>query len=144
MRTSRLQNEWAACTVVDRRHVLKSALALGVSPSAARGGGFTDNAEQQIDAYLFDNRFLPQDASRLAQARPAFWTDGDVTRFWTDYLDQSLRRGPLHLTGVTGDDVLFVIETLARDRRHEVRQKTQIDSGAVAWIIGPRPETPSA
>lgn len=130
--------------MIDRRHVLKSALALGVLPFAARGGGLAADGAKPVDAYLFDSRFLPQGASHLAQARPVFWTDGDVTRFWTDFLDQSLRRGSLHLTGITGDDVLFVVETLARDKGHEVRRQTQIDSGAVAWTIAPRRKASAA
>lgn len=42
-------------------------------------------------------------------------TDGDVTDLWSNTFARAWRENPAVVAGVSGEDVLFVLETLARD-----------------------------
>lgn len=68
---------------------------------------------------------------------------GDITRFWHNELSGQWRKSPDAIAGVTGEDILFCLEQLARDNhlrvlwRHSVATKQAGEAGGkpVAWVI---------
>ena len=117
-----------------RRLLMKLAVAGAIMPLPLPAMAA---APKTIDAFVVDTRF----ARSLAAARPGFrrlTTDGDMTRLWTDHLDAAWRAPGGMLAGTTGEDVLFVLETLAHDRGRRVLAREPIGGGAVRWLIGMR------
>ncbi len=76
-------------------------------------------APGQPQALVVDRRFDVSLAGLLRDL-PRLVTDGDVTRLWVDTLDPAWRKPGFALEGVTGDDVLFILEHFAWDRGRRV------------------------
>lgn len=125
--------------MIDRRDMLKlgaSAPLLLSIPARAMA------APSRPEALVVDRRFdiattgLLRDLPRLA-------TDGDVTRLWVDTLDPAWRKPGFALEGVTGEDVLFILEHFAWDRGRRVTHRREVAPRAagrpalVHWAIAP-------
>jgi hypothetical protein len=141
--------------MIDRRTVMKSgamlsaaALVPGLSASALGVLG-----DATVERFVFDRRFAESiEAGRWfrAQGTPVSGVHGDLTVLW--YTDLSLRwkERPMALAGLTAEDALFVLGTLAPAYRMRVvkttdwgiaRSITPDTLGAVplyAWIIAER------
>lgn len=119
---------------VRRRQVLQLALAGAITPfpfPAIAG------ATRAIDTVVVDTRFAKSIAAAGGSVR-RLTTDGDVTRLWTDHFDAAWRTPGGMIAGTTGEDVLFVLETLAHDRGRRVLARGPAAGGAVHWLIGMR------
>jgi hypothetical protein len=117
-----------------RRLLMKLAVAGAIVPLPfpAMAAG-----REAVDTFVVDTRF----AGSLAAARPGvrhLTTDGDMTRLWVEHLDAAWRTPSGVLAGTTGEDVLFVLETLAHDRGRRVLAREPAGGGAVRWLIGMR------
>jgi hypothetical protein len=112
--------------VANRREFLQSGLALPAALTGALTGLQADAAalrELNLERFIFDGRFpAAVRAARLAAARGIALaeTAGDLTSLWYHDLDLRWRRAPMALGGVTTKGALFVLETLAADRRMRV------------------------
>ena len=139
---------------VDRRALLKSGVAAsafawfpGVSVAASTA------ADSRIERFVFDTRFARAvEAGRTADAQGirASAVDGDLTSLWYHDLSLKWQRQPMTLAGVTAEDALFVLGTLAHDYRMRVVEKTELGghvpmrdhygAGSLplyAWVIAP-------
>jgi len=114
--------------MANRRKLLQVALAISVAPlfdAAALlfPGVLPANGVEGpslVDGFIVDNRFIESvEAARSAgrRGRALYEVDGDVTDLWYRCLDARWRERPGALAGITGEDVLFVLENLASDRR---------------------------
>lgn len=125
--------------MIARREVLKwgvtTPLLVGL-PHAAKAA-----MPQAPDGFVIDRRFPLSLSADVGTAR-LFQVDGDVTTLWYETLDPLWRKPGFVLGGVTGKDVLFVLETLAPDRGRRVISRRHLptatdDEGPVAWVIAP-------
>lgn len=134
--------------MITRRDVMKWGavvpVLLGGAHSALAG------APHGLDALVLDRRFAPviapvdPPASHDAFRAPKLYRiDGDVTALWYDVLDPLWRKPGFVLGGITGRDVLFVLEVLAADRGRRVVSRTIMPSGEnqseapISWVIAP-------
>lgn len=138
---------------IDRRALLKSTAVVSV---AALAPGFSIAAladtERGIERFVFDARFAAAiEAGRAAAARgiQTSGVDGDLTSLWYDDLNLRWRQQPMTLAGVTAEDALFVLSTLAPEYRMRVVQQESVGLARVpgatagkplslyAWVIAP-------
>lgn len=123
---------------IDRRTLLKSgaavstaALVPGLSAAALSKSGL------EIERFIFDNRFSDAVAAARSAAASGIQlseVSGDMTSLWYDDLNLRWKMQPMTLAGVTADDALFVLETLAPEYRMRVVHKEAI---GVARMSGP-------
>lgn len=115
-----------------------ASLVLTGEPTAARPG-------IALERFVYDSRFAA--AAELAaeaelRGTPVAAFAGDLTELWYRELDLAWRRRPETLGGATTGRGLFVLETLALDRRMRVVER--VERGIVGeerlftWIIAPR------
>ena len=126
--------------MANRREFVQSAVALssltaalGVSSfSMANASGENPQVQQaqvQIDHCLLDSRF--------AESRNLFagcqetgikvsLLNGDVTDLWYSTFSKAWKQAPMSIAGVTGEDVLFVMEVLARDHNMKLFWSEQV------------------
>lgn len=126
--------------MMDRRVVLKwgvlAPLAAGVPQ------GVLAAMPQSPDGFVIDRRFATAEPAAPRNAK-LFHVDGDVTALWYETLDPIWRKPGFVLGGVTGKDVLFVLETLAPDRGRRVISRRPLPpaegdrEGPIAWVIAP-------
>ena len=64
---------------------------------------------------------------------------GDVTALWFHDLHFHWRSSRAPIAGLTTPESLFCLEVLARDAGMHVTGRRLLDSGLIAWSIGPRP-----
>jgi len=128
--------------MISRRALLKWSAAAAAAAPAAVNASRLETFAPGADALLIDTRYVRE---------PRAWTDapriytfgGDVTRVWFEALDPVWRKPGFVVAGITGDDVLFVLEQLAWDRGRRVVSRRELaprgaDGRAVAsWIIAP-------
>jgi hypothetical protein len=131
--------------MASRRQVIQG---LGVIAGASAFAGLAEATEAakptKIHRFIIDERF-PE--SRVVSHQyvlrrvPTSSVKGDVTDLWFHDLSRLWKQGPAAIAGVTGADVLWVLERLAWDSGLRVtsRKETAQKSGAVAWVIGPAP-----
>jgi len=99
-------------------------------------------APSMPEALVVDRRFDVSLAGLLRDL-PRLATDGDVTHLWVDTLDAAWRKPGFALEGVTGDDVLFILEHFAWDRgrrvihRQEVAPRSASRPALIHWAIAP-------
>jgi hypothetical protein len=90
---------------------------------------------------IFDQRF-PESLAFANDMRrrgiPTHGISGDVTALWYHDLHFAWQNGPIELAGVTTQESLFCLETLARDAGHRVTARRTKDNGLVSWTIAPR------
>ncbi|MFO7286634.1 MAG: twin-arginine translocation signal domain-containing protein [Gammaproteobacteria bacterium] len=127
--------------MISRRALLKWGAAAAAAPvvvNASRLGPLVEGA----DALLIDTRYVRELVDRVYASR-IHACDGDVTRVWFETLDPAWRKPGFVVAGITGDDVLFVLERLAWDRGRRVVARNDLaprgaDGRSVAsWIIAP-------
>jgi hypothetical protein len=140
--------------VINRRQVLKGAAAASAAAtgvlSLRASGAASREASQPVELFVFDRRFAD---ARVAAARSAangvetVAFDGDLTELWYDRLDLRWRAAPMTLAGVTTASGLFVLETLAVDRRMRVVERIELSAQTpggeplYSWTIAPRART---
>ena len=138
--------------MTNRRQVLKwaaaaSAAATGVLSSLRASAGSSRESSQPIELFVFDRRFADARAAAAARAASGVETaafDGDLTELWYDRLDLRWRAAPMTLAGVTTASGLFVLETLALDRRMRVVERIELSAqtpggeSLYSWTIAPR------
>lgn len=113
-----------------------SALAAAALPARADGAPLAD-------LFVFDDRFAEarlRAGEESARGARTHGFAGDPMLLW-DTLGATWRRGPVTLGGVTTDYGLFVLETLAADRRMRLTHRGEVsarDTALVAWVIAPR------
>jgi hypothetical protein len=98
-----------------------------------------------LDRFVYDARFAVAESFAAAAGRrgvPLAVFAGDLTELWYRDLDLAWRRRPETIGGATTAHGLFVLETLALDRR--MRLVAREDRGLVngerlfTWTIAPR------
>lgn len=108
--------------MANRRQFIQSGLALSAmsvpAASVLAAGALTPAL--RLERFVLDARFV-QAASAAGGAASrgasiAAFSGGDLTALWYHDLDLRWKRRPMALAGVTGNDALFVLETLAADR----------------------------
>ena len=134
--------------IVDRRSLLKSgAVVSGVlmtAPLPGLGAAAARDSELSIERFVVDSR-VPDSiaAARAAAARgiQVSEVDGDLTSLWYDDLNLKWQQRPMTLAGVTGEDALFVLSTLAPQYRMRVVHQQQVglrnQLPVYQWIIAP-------
>jgi hypothetical protein len=121
---------------LERRRLLRIAAAGAVLPIGGSALAAAP-ARLSIEAVVIDTR-LPAAIAAAAPGVLRLRTDGDVTKLWYDRLDLAWRAPGGMLAGTTGEDILFVLETLAHDRGRKVVRRMAAGDGAVRWLIGMR------
>ena len=137
--------------MTNRRQVLKWAAAASAAATGAlslrASAAAPRETPQPIELFVFDRRFAD---ARVAAARSAAngvetaGFDGDLTELWYDRLDLRWRAAPMTLAGVTTASGLFVLETLALDRRMRVIERLELSAQTAggeplySWTIAPR------
>lgn len=147
--------------MANRRQFIQSGLALSaialpgllpVFPGVPAGGRDRSRSALRIERFVFDNRFPEAvEAARHAasQGIRVAETSGDMTDLWYDDLDRRWKEAPMRLAGMTTWHGLFVLETLAADRRMRVVYRSEqkvprnvLRDGGVAHVLAwPRRET---
>jgi hypothetical protein len=138
---------------VDRRALLKSGAAASAAVAFPGLSAAAANAiEPGIERFVVDSRFAEAvEAGRAAAAQGVALSEvnGDMTSLWYDDLNLRWRQRPMSMAGVTAEDALFVLETLAPEYRMRVVQRQELGlatvvsrelSGALplyAWVIAP-------
>ena len=61
---------------------------------------------------------------------------GDITRFWHTDLSRQWQKSPDAIAGVTGEDILFCLEQLARDHRMRVLLRHTLEAESDGVSIG--------
>jgi hypothetical protein len=130
-----------------RRQFVQSGLVLAAAPlvpfavlaPAVAAPGIA------LDRFVYDARFAAAESFAAAAGRrgvPLAAFAGDLTELWYRDLDLAWRRRPETIGGATTTHGLFVLETLALDRR--MRVVAREDRGLVngerlfTWTIAPR------
>lgn len=129
--------------MTSRREVLQVGLAGAMLLPLATLGGLwrASAAPAPIYKVIFDERFPASVAlARELNVRGIrmHGIRGDVTALWYHDLYFQWRAGPAHVVGVTTNEALFCLDTLARDAGHRVTHRRSLDEGLVSWSIGPR------
>ncbi|HWJ68878.1 MAG TPA: hypothetical protein VNS79_02360 [Sphingobium sp.] len=125
--------------MIDRRDMLKMGAAAPLLMSFPARAMI---APAQPQALVVDRRFDVSLAGLLRDL-PRLVTDGDVTRLWVETLDPAWRKPGFALEGVTGEDVLFILEHFAWDRgrrvvhRQEVAPRSASRPALIHWAIAP-------
>lgn len=129
--------------MMDRRTVLKVGTALSAATLVpvlrASAGVLGASGSPAIERYVFDERFAEAiSAGRNAAATgiPANGVNGDLTALWYNDLHHRWKERPMTLAGLTAEDALFVLGTLAPAYRMRVVEESE---WGVARSIGPRP-----
>lgn len=111
----------------NRREFLQSGIALSMLSLPVFADGTTTSERSgsrlALERFVFDDRFAEAaEAARHAAGRGVRLTpfSGDLTQLWYDDLDLRWKSRPMALAGVTTWHSLFVLETLAADRRMRV------------------------
>jgi len=141
--------------MVNRRAFIKTSLVMSTLSLAETSLADVLSKEMEktyptLDHFLLDQRLsshgsLVQSLSK--QRLPLLSVNGDVTDLWTDTLAPEWKQAPATLAGITGSDVLFVLDTLARDHRMRLMHSTLLPEklalpGGDAlefhhWIVAP-------
>lgn len=108
--------------MTNRREFLQSGVAASILPMAmpawAAGPGTL-----RLERFVFDTRFsesveVAGQAARLGVELAEI--SGDMTDLWYRHFDLQWKRAPMTLAGMSNWHGLFVLETLAADRRMRV------------------------
>ena len=104
-----------------------------------------------LENFVADRRYSQSvtAASKLAsEGVQIVEVSGDVTELWVDKYSVQWKHRAMTLAGMTGRDVLFVLETLAADYGMRVIHRQTLDTGSlstddaslevISWIIAPR------
>ena len=110
-----------------------------------------NTADFHLQDFVFDKRYeFARDLSlKVAQhGIPLAEMSGDLTELWYHRYSRQWKQAPMTLAGVTANDGLFVLETLAADHGMRVVHKDALeipafykndpDETLYSWIIAPR------
>ena len=137
----------------DRRTFIKSGLAFSTLSLSGISGlqvavGAPDGSLLTLDNFIKDTRFTESSDAAMPLAEqgvPIVEINGDLTDLWYSKYSLSWKKQPMTLAGVTGQDALFVLETLAPDYGMQLVHKEQLVSSAkqnnvelYSWIIAPK------
>lgn len=138
---------------IDRRKLLKSGAAFSaIASMPGLSLALSSGDESRIERFVYDTRFArAAEAGRAASAQGVRVSavDGDLTALWYHDLSQKWKKQPMTLAGVTAEDSLFVLGTLAWDHRMRVVEKTRLGdmqmharhgTGSMplySWVIAP-------
>jgi len=142
--------------MVNRRAFIKTSLVMSTLSLAETSLADVLSKEMEktyptLDHFLLDQRLsshgsLVQSLSK--QRLPLLSVNGDVTDLWTDTLAPAWKQAPGTVAGVTGADVQFVLETLARDHRMHLVHASPLPETLTLpggdtltfhhWILAPR------
>lgn len=123
--------------MITRRELVK----WGVAGSALAGSSFPAFARassQHIDIFVSDRRY----PSVRWEGVKTYEINGDVTALWYDVIGPAWKRPGFIVSGITGEDALFVLEMLAFQHGRRVVTRKPLPSphttlGAVSWVIAP-------
>jgi len=139
--------------IINRRALLKSgaaASAVALVPGLAAAG--IDATSLRVQRFVFDSRFREAiEAARSVQAQGIDLSEvsGDLTSLWYNDLNLRWKEQPMTLAGVTAEDALFVLGTLAPEYRMRVVHRAEIGVAAMrssgrfssaplySWLIAP-------
>lgn len=146
--------------MANRREFIKSGLVMsGASllPAAPLPLAAAELLIPGLECFVFDQRFAAATALAQHAAQQGITLAeiaGDLMPLWYDHLDLRWQQEPMTLAGLTTEKALFVLETLAADRRMAVVYRSAhaaepaaahtgiSDTALVAWIIAPRGAAP--
>jgi len=128
-----------------------SSLSLSEFSAIRMAVASPQGAYLNLENFVADRRYSQSmtAASKLASAGvPIVEVSGDVTDLWVDKYSVQWKHRTMTLAGVTGSDVLFVLETLAPDYGMRVIHKQTLDTGSlptdetllevISWFIAPK------
>lgn len=131
-----------------------SSFSLASSSSLKLTNPAQIDATQTLEHFVVDSRYPQSTFSGDAfnnQGISILHTNGDVTDLWNNNFSKSWKNAPMSFAGVTGTDVLFVLETLARDHRMELSYNNILEQTDIkndqeqvplhAWLIVPKQTT---
>lgn len=138
---------------IDRRVLLKSGAAVSAAaflPGLTSAG--SGDSDLTIERFVFDERFAY--AVKAAQSAAVHGVQlsavsGDMTSLWYDDLNLRWKQRAMTLAGVTGEDALFVLSTLAPEYRMRVVHQVEVSVAQMqnlervdalplySWIIAP-------
>jgi hypothetical protein len=126
--------------IIDRRALLKSGAAFsGAALLPGLSARALNQTEFDIERFVFDSRFdRAVEAARGAAAQriPLCEVSGDLTSLWYNDLNLQWKQRPMTLAGVTGEDALFVLATLAPEYRMRVVRRAEAGAAAVSGPAG--------
>ncbi|WP_428102134.1 twin-arginine translocation signal domain-containing protein [Candidatus Rariloculus sp.] len=125
--------------MMDRRTVLKFGAALSAATllPQLQASAFSATGSVAIERFVFDDRFAEAiSAGRNVGATgiPISGVNGDLTALWYNDLSVRWKDKPMALAGLTAQDALFVLGTLAPAYRMRVLDETE---WGIARTIGP-------
>ena len=142
--------------MTSRRKFIQSGLAISalsvaeLSPLQA-AVATNEHASLILQDFVFDNRFrFASDIARQVAAQGIYLAEmsGDLTRLWAGRYLPLWKQGPMTLAGVTAEDGLFVLGTLAADHGMRVIHNAELaipsqyredpDETLYNWIIAPK------
>jgi hypothetical protein len=114
--------------MTNRRRFIQSGLAVSATSWIAASAfsapvGAAGTPAVRLDRFVVDTRFAEAVETALHAAYQEIRlaeTSGDLTDLWYDDLDLQWKKAPMALAGMTTQSALFVLETLAADRRMRV------------------------
>ena len=130
--------------MIKRREFIQSALSVsslsltGVPAFAL--SGLNEDLLSAATWFVADTRYTASSTAAReshVQGNAVLYTDGDVTDLWTNTFASAWRERPHVVAGVSGEDVLFVLETLARDHG-----MTLVHSVDLPQTLPPKNSTP--
>ncbi len=146
--------------MTNRRQFIQSGLVFSTLPitefaSIKMAVASPEDPGLTLENFVADRRYAESMAvaSKLgSQGVPVVEISGDLTDLWLNNYSRKWKHTPMTLAGVTGQDALFVLETLAPDFGMRVVHKQALDapsSPAVlsrldskvqvfSWIIAPK------
>lgn len=117
----------------------------------------SETPDLRLEDFVFDLRFeFARDLARKVEKQgiPLAEMSGDLTELWYHRYSKLWKQAPMTLAGVTANDGLFVLETLAADHGMHVIHKSVLaippayindpDETLYSWIIAPRKLVTSA
>ena len=142
--------------MTNRRQFIQSGLVFSTLPFTEFAAmnmavASPEGPDLTLENFVADRRYAQSMsvASKLGrQGVPVVEISGDLTDLWVNNYSRKWKRAPMTLAGVTGQDALFVLETLAPDFGMRVVHKQALDSTSLSgedskvmvfsWIIAPK------
>ena len=142
--------------MTNRRQFMQSGLVFSTLPltqfaAMKMAVASPEGPDLILENFVADRRYAESMAvaSKLgSQGVPVVEITGDLTDLWINNYSAKWKRAPMTLAGVTGQDALFVLETLAPDFGMRVVHKQALDTPSLSsidnefkvysWIIAPK------
>jgi len=129
--------------VTNRRQFIQSGLVFSTLPltefaAVKMAVAAPEGPELTLENFVADRRYAESmaAASKLgAQGVPVVEISGDLTDLWINNYSRKWKRSPMTLAGLTGQDALFVLETLAPDFGMRVVHKQLLDAPSSPTVL---------